>query len=365
MQQIDRTYARFRKRKLSYFSGCDYFRMASHPKVIAAVQAGVRNFGLNVSASRLTTGNHVLYRQLERGLERFFKAEAALVVGTGYLSNLAVAQALAGNFSHVLIDEKAHPSLVDAAEFFQCPILKFKYRDVESAADAAKRCGRGARLILLTDGMFSHDGSAAPLKDYLAAIPREGLLLVDDSHGAGVLGLRGRGTPEHCGVDRSRLIQTITLSKAFGVYGGAILGGKQIRQAILDRSRLYIGHTPPPLPLIYAALQSVELLAADLSFRRRLVTNTQQLKSALKAKPSDFSWGDSLDTPGPILRVEPRSPQAGRKLRARLESAKIYPPFLRYPGGPDSGYFRFVISSEHSERQLTTLQEVLSKVMRQ
>src|SRR5215813_10996451 len=102
LQQIDRTYVLFRGRKLSYFSGCDYFRLSSHPRVIEAVQNGIRKFGLNVAASRLTTGNHQLYQQLEQALADFFEAQAALVVPTGYLANLVVAQTLAGNFSHAL-----------------------------------------------------------------------------------------------------------------------------------------------------------------------------------------------------------------------------------------------------------------------
>src|SRR5512135_1316600 len=98
LQQVERTCVRFRQRKLSYFSGCDYFRLASHPRVIAALQAGVERYGLNVAASRLTTGNHVLYGELERELARFFSAESALVVSSGYMTNLVAAQALAGSF---------------------------------------------------------------------------------------------------------------------------------------------------------------------------------------------------------------------------------------------------------------------------
>ena len=361
LQQIDRAYVRFQKRKLSYFSGCDYFRMASHPEVLAAIEEGVGRFGLNVSASRLTTGNHILYQQLEKALESFFHAEAALLVGTGYLTNLAVAQALAGTFSHVLLDEKAHPSLADAAEFLQCPVLRFQHRSPDSVVQAVERCGRGARLILLTDGMFSHEGSAAPLREYLEILPKDSLVLVDDSHGAGVLGLNGRGTLQHCGTNRQRVIQTITLSKAFGVYGGAILGTRKLRQTILDRSRLYIGHTPPPLPLVCAALRSLSLLSKDKAYRRRLITNTQSLKSALKNQFTNCSWGDSLNTPGPIVRLDPGSPKVARNLRERLANAKIYPPFLRYPGGPDAGYFRFVLSSEHTERQLTALKKALAQ----
>src|SRR4051812_11482772 len=110
LQQIDRTYGRLRGRKLSYFSGCDYFRLASHPRLTKAVLDGIKIYGLNVAASRMTSGNHVLYSELERSLRNFFEAPAALLVATGYLTNLVVAQTLASNFSHVLIDAEAHPS---------------------------------------------------------------------------------------------------------------------------------------------------------------------------------------------------------------------------------------------------------------
>src|SRR5438045_2361608 len=141
LQQVDRTYVRFQNRKLSYFSGCDYFRMASDPRVLAAIQAGLKSFGLNVAASRLTTGNHVLYAQLEAALSRFFDAESALLTGGGYLTNLIVCQTLSGRFSHALIDERAHPSLSDASRFLDCPVLKFRHRDLADFERSVKRCG--------------------------------------------------------------------------------------------------------------------------------------------------------------------------------------------------------------------------------
>src|ERR1051325_2501131 len=147
LQQTDRTYVRFRRRKLSYFSGCDYFRMASDPEILAAVQTGLKRFGLNVAAWRLTTGNHILYAQLERALSQFFDAESALLTGGGYLTNLIACQALAGKFSHALIDERAHPSLSDSSRFLDCPVLRFRHRSPEELQRAVKRCGPGARLL--------------------------------------------------------------------------------------------------------------------------------------------------------------------------------------------------------------------------
>ena len=354
LQQTDRTYVRFRQRKLSYFSGADYFRLASHPRVMAALQAGVRKYGLNVAASRLTTGNHALYVELEAQLADFFAAESALLVASGYMTNLVVAQALAGRFSHALIDDGAHPSLADAARFLDCPVLQFKSRDAAALARAVQRCGPGSKLMVLTDGMFAQDGSAAPLAEYLEVLPKDALTLVDDAHGAGVLGRTGQGTLEHAGVDRRRIIQTVTLSKAFGAYGGAILGTAQLRQRILDRSPMLVGSTPLPLPLANAALEGVRVLKVDKGLRRRLFGNAAYLKAALREGGLPLA-----DTPGPIVSLLPRRASEASRLSRALLAAGIYPPFLKYPGGPPSGYFRFAISSEHTRRQLDRLIQVL------
>ena len=354
LQQVNRTCVRYRNRTLVYFSGCDYFRLASYPKVIAALQSGVRKYGLNVAASRLTTGNHRLFGELEKRLADFFKAESAILVSTGYLSNLVAAQAMAGNFSHALMDERSHPSLADAARFLDCPVLQFRHRDAKEAARAVSRCGPGAKLILLTDGMFSHDGSAAPLAEYLKALPNDALMLVDDAHAAGVLGKAGKGSIEHAGVGRRRIIQTVTLSKAFGTYGGAILGTTALRQRILDRSRAFVGSTPLPLPLANAALQAIKILNTDKSLRKRLVNNSKYLK--VRLREAGFSLPD---TPGPIVALIPKTARATANLRETLLAAGIYPPFIKYPGGPAAGYFRFVVSSQHSRDQLDRLLKVL------
>ena len=360
LQQVNRTCVRFRNRTLAYFSGCDYFRLASHPKVIAALQVGVRKYGLNVAASRLTTGNHRLYSELEERLADFFKAETAILVSTGYLANLVVAQALAGNFSHALIDEKAHPSLSDAARFLDCPVLQFRYQDATEVARCVSRCGPGSKLILLTDGMFSHDGSAAPLPEYLKVLPSDALMLVDDAHGAGVLGKTGQGSIEHAGLGRRRIIQTITLSKAFGTYGGAILGTAALRRRILDRSRMFVGCTPLPLPLANAALQALKILKTDKGLRQRLDRNTTFLETGLR--DAGFPLAEA---PGPIVPLLPKSEAEVSTLKRALLAAGIFPPFIKYPGGPASGYFRFVISSEHSRDQLDRLLEVLIATQKQ
>ena len=356
LQQVNRTYVRYCGQKYSYFSGCDYFRLASHPAVLEAVRDGLKKFGLNVAASRVTTGNHELYARLERSVARFFEAEDALLLPSGYMTNMVVAQALAGSFSHALIDEQAHVCLRDAARFLDCPVLEFSHRDPNDLAQVIRRCGKTPRPILLTDGMFARDGSAAPLRRYLEILPQGALMLVDDAHGAGVLGQTGKGTLEHERVGRRRIIQNITLSKAFGVYGGVVLGTRTLRKRILARSRMFPGATPLPLPLASAALAAVGILESDGSLRQRLVLNTEYVKAALR------DAGFQLPAaPGPIVPLYLRQPREVRAMKQALLNARVYPPFVKYPGGPDKGYFRFVLSSEHSRKQLANLVEVLVK----
>ena len=360
LQQIDRTHVLHRGRKLIYFAGCDYFRLASHPEILRAVHTGLDEFGLNVAASRKTTGNHPLYGELEGSLARFFGTETALLLSNGYATNLAVAQALAGDFTHALIDERAHGSLLDAARILDCPIVSFPHRAADAAAKIAqgilRRRSAKSKLLLITDGLFSHSGETAPLDEYLRRLPSNVTLLVDDAHGAGILGRRGRGTAEHLGLEPDpRLIQTITLSKAFGTFGGAILGTTALRQKIIKRSRLFVGNTPLPLPLTAGGLAALQLVGADPKLRRRLHFNSSHVKAALRQ-----AGFPSNDGPGPIIPIHPRRPEQVARLETKLLNAGIHPPYINYLGGLNDGYFRVVISSEHTAADLDSLVRALT-----
>ena len=149
------------------------------------------------------------------------------------------------------------------------------------------------------------------------------------------------------------------MSKAFGAYGGAILGTARLRQEILDRSRMFVGSTPPPLPLANAALAGVRILKGDKSLRPRLLRNAARVKAALRDAGLPLA-----ETPGPIVPLIPRSLSEANRLNRALLAAGIFRPFIKYPGGPPSGYFRFVISSEHTHAQLDALLRVLCRYVR-
>jgi len=349
-QQLDGNRVRWQGRTLLYFAGCDYFRLARHPAVIKAASTGLQRLGLNVAASRLTTGHHRIYDELETQLAQYFRSRAALVLPTGYLTSAVVAQSLAGDFACVLIDDRAHPALQDAARHFECPVTTFRHRDPEDVLRVLRGIRRRGRVVLLTDGMFSLEGAVAPLRAYLECLPEDAMLLVDDAHGAGILGENGRGTPEHEGVGRGRLVQCVTLSKALGAYGGAVMGTPALRRRIMERSRAFMGCTALPPPLANAALCSVRLLRDQGgAMRRRLRRNAEQVKAALRVLGYKVP-----ELPGPIILLHPPTDRETRQLKRRLLEDGIYPPLLRYAGAP-TGCFRFVISSEHTAAQLDRL----------
>ena len=342
MQQIDRTYVLHQGRKLTYFGGCDYFRLSSHPDVHAALREGLERYGLNVAASRMTTGNHALYGELERKLADFFGAETALLVASGYVANLALAEALAGEFPHAYIDERSHSSLKTAIRLLGAKTVRLRRRD---------------RLLIATDGMFAHDGELAPLNRYTEVLPRNGLLWVDDAHGAGTLGRSGKGTPEVFGLKTAQLVRTITLSKAFGVFGGAIVGSRDICERIVRRSPLFMGQTPLPLPLVAAAMNSLRLLRSDASLRLRIDENTRFVKSRLKALGFSIPENSS-----PVVTYVPHQDALARSFRRSLMDRGVFPSWIRYPGGPKQGYFRFALSSEHSRAQLEALLDAFMRL---
>jgi 8-amino-7-oxononanoate synthase len=357
LQQVDRTYVRYRGKKLSYFAGCDYFRLASHPKVLKAVKEGLKKYGLNVSASRTTTGNHKLYGELEAVLAKFFGVEDAILTSNGYLTNLAVAQGLAGEIQQVFIDERAHACLQDAAKLLDCSVTIFAHRSPGSLLTKWRDAGQPKHSLVMTDGMFAHDGSVAPLKDYLAVMPKDALFLVDDAHAAGVLGKKGRGSVEHWKFPRKRVIKTATLSKAFGVYGGVILAPPKWHELILAKSRVLVGNTPLPLPLVNGCLAAVAERSKDASLRKQLLKNIEWLRKELAGHGYRFP-----EEASPIFAIVPKSVAEAEGIKKALLKAGIYPPFIRYPGGPNSGYFRLAVSSEHTREQLEGLVKGLTSV---
>ncbi len=346
-----------RGRRWAYFGGCDYLRLAWHGAIHEAVRTAVGELGVSAGASRMTTGNLPVYLELERALGRFFGVAGAVVTGSGYVAPTVAVQALAEEHTHVLLDERAHGCLLDAALVSGLPVGRYPHRSATGLREAARACGRRARVLVLTDGVWATSGEATPVGDYLEVLPKGGTVVVDDAHGAGVLGKRGRGTPEWAGLGPGEVVMTITLSKAFGCYGGAVLGSAELKERIRRTGRAFIGNTPVGPALAAAAVKAVEILRAEGRERRaRLRAKVEQVRAGIRD-----AGGRAGEGPGPLVVRVPRGVADGRWLEGRLRAAGIHPPWIRYPQGPAERFFRFALSSEHEEAQVAALAAVLGE----
>ncbi len=358
-RQVDETHVLQGERALVAFTGSDYLRMSWHPEVRRAAVRGVEKWGTGACASRMTTGNVPVYAELERALAGLFGVRCATLTSAGYTAPLVVAQALAEDHDLVLLDSRAHGCLRDAALLTGLPVVVFEHGEPGDLESRVRGLAGRKRALVLCDGLGAVDGMVSPVAAYVQVLGERGTLVVDDAHGAGVLGAKGRGTVEWSGVPLGRVVVTFTLSKAFGCYGGVVLGDRRVRERILERSRMFTGNTPPAPPSAEAALEAVRVLARDgASLRARLRDRVGRIPESVRA------WGRARGAgPGPIFAVAPSSDVVARRMSRRLVAAGIHSPLIRYPNGPARQFFRFAISSAHSEQQVGVLAAVLGEFL--
>ena len=251
-------------RRLLSFSCNDYLNLTQHPAVKAAAAQALAKYGAGSGASRLVTGNHPLYAQLEARLARIKHAEAAVVFGSGYLANAGIIPVLIGTDGLIVIDELAHACLYAGSQLSRGKVVPFRHNDVAHAREllAAHRPQHDTALIV-TDGVFSMDGDLAPL-DELRALGDEydAWLMSDDAHGLGVVG-DGRGSSFAGNAHVPVPLQMGTLSKAIGGYGGYLCASKPVIDLMRNRARTLVYSTGLPPAIVAAAIAALDLIESE------------------------------------------------------------------------------------------------------
>lgn len=256
-------------RRLLSFSCNDYLDLTQHPAIKAAAVAAIERYGVGSGASRLVTGNHPLFAELEARLARLKETEAACVFGSGYLANAGIVPTLAGRGDLVLVDELAHACLWAGAQLTRGTVLAFRHNDLAHLeALLARHRSRHDHALLATDGVFSMDGDLAPLPE-LAALARrfDAWLLADDAHGIGVLG-GGRGSTFAAGAKAEVPLQMGTLSKAIGGYGGYLCASRPVIDLMKTRARTLVYSTGLPPATVAAAIAALDLIEREPDYAR-------------------------------------------------------------------------------------------------
>jgi 7-keto-8-aminopelargonate synthetase-like enzyme len=341
----------------SYFGGNNYLGLANHPDVREAAISCIQKYGVNFSASRRTTGTADIHLELERQLSVFKGKEDAVIFASGYQGNSILLEVLKNRYSAVFMDQFAHPSIggsiphghSDIQRYFHCDAV-----NLETLLDNH----RGARPLIITDGIFALTGEIAPLdKLYHVAKKYNAILVVDDAHATGILGKNGRGTPEHFGLDGAENIyQSETMSKALGGYGGFISCSTRSAEQIRETSSIYQASTSLPPPLVAAGIASLKIIHDNPGMHIQLRQRAGELRNNISGM--GFQTSDS-DTP--IIPIMLSTPARAKELSLFLEEHRIIAPFINYPANHDKHMIRIAVSFSHTTEQLGLLLEILTK----
>lgn len=342
--------------ELLAFHGCGYLGLAHDERVKRAAAQAIESHGLSGLASRTTTGNLGLHEELESRLAEFLGVEAALVTSDGYLADLALVTALKTAVGVALIDADAHPSLRDAARMAELQTFDYGQGDITHAMALLDRF-KDRSPLMMTDGVFPMQGRLAPVNELLRYLPSGALFLMDDCHGTGVLGARGRGTAELFGLSDERLLITGSLAKALGSGGGFVAGSAHHVASIARHATSFIGTTALSPPLAAAALKSLEIIESEPERLTRLRANTGQLHRSARRIGAAVESGTFF----PVLVLHFDTEKEAEALSAALHVAGIFAPALQYPTATQAGTVRIAVNSEHTSAEIRRLEETLEE----
>ncbi len=342
--------------RLVNLSSNNYLGLAGHPALIEAAARGAAG-GAGAGSSRLVAGNDPATAALEEKIATFKGAEAALVVGSGYLANVGAIAALCDRDTDIFLDRLDHASIVDGARLSGAELNRYRHRDLDHLAGLLAKSG-AARKLIVTDTVFSMDGDTAPLRELVELKDRYGaLLLADDAHGGGVFGPRGEGYAHELGLADRVDLTVGTFSKAFGVYGAYISAGRLLVDHLVSTCRTLIYSTALPPAVIAAIDTSLDLVAEADDRRRDLRAKSERFRSRLAEL--GFDTGDSTTQIIPALIG---SSERALALARALEERGVLAVAIRPPTVPAGGErIRFSLMATHDDADLELALEALAQ----
>ena len=347
--------------QLVNFSSNDYLGLAADPILRQAAIAAIEEFGVGAGASRLISGTQSPHVALEVALARWKRAPAAIAFSSGYAAAVGTIPALATKQDVVILDKLCHASLIDGARLSGATLRVFPHNHLgklESHLEWARREHPEARLLVVTESVFSMDGDRAPLRELVELKKRfEALLLLDEAHAIGVVGTHGRGLAAELGLEKEIDLQMGTLSKSLGVSGGYICGSRNLIDWLINRARSFIFSTAPPPALAAAARAAIHFLASDEGEARRKILwkRIVHLRKKLPASPDAFGKPGAAIIPW-LVGEEQRALDLARDLRQQ----GFFVPAIRYPTvAKGAARLRITVSAAHSEEQIDSLGEAI------
>ena len=336
------------------FCANNYLGLANDPRVIAAAKQGMDEYGYGCASVRFICGTQSVHKQLETAISKLLGTEDTILYSSCFDANGGVFETLLSEQDAVISDELNHASIIDGVRL--CKAARYRYKnndvtDLELQLQAAQAAG--ARFILVvTDGVFSMDGTIANLKGISELTERYGaLLMVDDSHAVGFIGATGAGTPEYCGVSDKVDIYTGTLGKALGgASGGYVAANAAVVKLLRQRSRPYLFSNSLMPAIAAASLTVLDIISSDEggTLRAKLTRNANQFRSAMTEAGFELLPGEH-----PIIPVMLGDAKLAGLMAAQLMQLGIYVVGFSFPVVPKGrARIRTQMSAAHTSAQI-------------
>ena len=337
----------------------NYLGLANHPRIVEAAREALEEWGFGMASVRFICGTQTLHRRLERRIADFFEVDDAILYTSCWNANEALFAAVLGEEDAVYSDELNHASIIDGIRL--CKAARHRYPHVDLDALAGQLAAdRGRYRMVVTDGVFSMEGELARIPELIELCrEHDALLVVDDSHGTGTLGARGRGTAEELGVHGQVDVVTGTLGKALGgAAGGFVAGASALVAMLRQRSRPYLFSNSLPPPIVGASLAAFDVLDESPDLVRRLRENTEFFRQGLRERGFDVPEGVH-----PVVPILVGETALAIALSKELLGEGVYVSGFGFPVVPHGeARLRAQISAAHEREDLSRALDAISRV---
>jgi glycine C-acetyltransferase len=342
----------------------NYLGLSNHPRLKKAAIEAIEKYGVGSGSVRAIAGNMDIHIQLEERLARFKRAEASLTYSAGFAANEGLIPQLVDEGDLIVSDELNHGSIIDGVRLSKADRAIYRHCDADDLANVLDKAETKnyRRILIVTDGVFSMDGDIAPVDKIVKLAEQHGAMTyVDDAHGDGVLGEKGRGVTSHFGVEGRVHVEMGTFSKAFGVVGGYVSGSRDLINYAFNKSRSWLLSASSPPPVAAACIAALDVVESEPQHLENLWKNTRYFKKALK--DLGFDIGNSQTPITPVIVGESA---VAKQMSAKLFEMGVFALPIVYPMvAKDRARIRTMMNAALNREHLDSAINAFEKVGRQ
>ncbi len=347
-------------KKVLNFCANNYLGLSNHPELIKAAKEGLDTHGYGMSSVRFICGTTDLHKTLERKIAEFFGTEDTILYAAAFDANGGVFEPLLTEEDAIISDSLNHASIIDGVRLCKAQRYRYPNADMKSLEEELKKAQKNRFRVIVTDGVFSMDGNVAPVDKMVELAEKyDAMVMVDESHSAGVVGHTGRGVSEHFNITGRIDLITGTLGKSFGgAIGGFTTGRKEIIEMLRQRSRPYLFSNSLPPMVVNAGIRMMEMMSETNALQDKLHKNTDYFMENMKAAGFDIK-----PTQSAICAVMLYDAKLSQDMAAKLLDEGIYVIGFYYPVVPKGqARIRVQLSAAHEPEHLDKAIAAFTKV---